>query len=225
MSSAEKAVVFDLDGTLLDTVLDLAGALCRALAAFGYPEHATDTVKGFLGNGSFMLVRRALPKEASDGEVEPVRARFRDEYEKNMLDKTAPYKGIQELLAELSSRGIKTAVVTNKDDKSAAPMIKSFFGESVAVCRGVREDRERKPAPGITLSVLDALGVKPENAVFVGDGIADFETAKNCNIRFIPVGYGYTDPALLFEKSGTEPVADVDALREKLLSILETEKV
>lgn len=219
MSSAEKAVVFDLDGTLLDTVEDLANALCRALAAFGYPKHDTETVKGFLGNGSLMLVRRALPKDASDSEVGSVRARFREEYEKNMLDKTAPYKGIQELLAELSSRGIKTAVVTNKDDRSASAMIKSFFGETVAVCRGVREDAERKPAPGVTLSVLEAFGVEPENAVFVGDGIADYETAKNCGIRFLPIGYGYTDPAVLLEKSGTEPIADAAALREALLSI------
>lgn len=225
MSSADKAVVFDLDGTLLDTVADLAGALCAALAAFGYPEHEANTVKSFLGNGSFMLVRRALPKEAPDSEIEPVRARFREEYEKHMLDKTLPYKGIKELLAGLASRGIKTAVVTNKDDASAVRMIKSFFGGYVAVCRGVRADGERKPAPGVTLSVLGALGVEPKNAVFVGDGIADYETAKNCKIRFVPVGYGYTDPDILFEKSGIKPVADVDALGKELFSILITEKV
>lgn len=220
MSLADKAVIFDLDGTVLDTVPDLAFALNKALAAFGYPTHSQDAVKGFLGNGSFVLVRRALPEEAPDSAVATVRARFREEYEKNEVEKTTAYSGMAELLAELSSLGIKTAVVTNKDEKNAVPIIDHFFGRTVGVCRGVREDSERKPNPKVTLSVLESFGVSPENAVFVGDGFADYETAKNCGIRFVPVGYGYTDFKLLYEKSGVAPMRDVAELRAELLEIL-----
>lgn len=215
-SADKKAVVFDLDGTVIDTIADIASAVNRALEAFGYPERTVEEITSFLGNGSLMLIRRAIGG-GTDEHCDEIRARFREEYEKGMFDLTRPYEGIPELLNELKDRGASVAVVTNKDDKCAVPMIKRFFGDSVDICRGVRKDGERKPCPEVTLSVLDALGVTPDEALFVGDGMADLNVARNCNIDFVPVGYGYTPAERLFDGCGIEPVRNVFLLRNKLL--------
>lgn len=222
--NSKKAVVFDLDGTVLDTIGDLAGAVNYALSAYGLETRTVDEVKSFIGNGSLMLIRRALSDENgtkySDEFVNGVRARFREGYQLNMLDKTYAYDGILELIDELNRKGIATAVVTNKDDRSAVPMIEHYFGSRFALTRGVRADSERKPNPGLTLSVLKELGVTPDEAIFVGDGLADFEVAKNCGIDYIPIGYGYTSPERLYEKCGKIPVKDVLELKKAINELL-----
>lgn len=220
MSVNKKAIIFDLDGTVIDTIADIAAALNRAMASFGFPERTVAEVQSFLGNGSLMLVRRAIGAENDADLCLAVRSRFREEYEKGMFDLTKPYNGIKELLEELSSMGVKTAVVTNKDDKCAVQMIDRFFGNAVVFTRGVRRDDERKPDPTVTLRVLSDFGVSPEEALFVGDGMADLNAAKNGGIDFVPVGYGYTSRERLFDACGTEPVQSVDELRRKLLEYL-----
>ncbi len=221
LSAKKKAVVFDLDGTIIDTIDDIAAAVNRALEAFGYSGHTVAEITSFLGNGSLMLMRRALDVWDNDDLCFNVRERFRVEYEKGMFDQTKPYDGIKELLQELSAKGIATAVVTNKDDKCAVPMIKRYFGDLVTVTRGVRCDTDRKPNPQVTLQVLDKLGVSPEEALFVGDGSADVNVAKNCNIQLIPVGYGYTSREKLVELCGIEPAQSVTELRRKLFEYFE----
>lgn len=214
--STKKAVLFDLDGTVLDTISDIASAVNRALNAFGYPERTVAEVQSFLGNGSFMLIKRAIGADVDDDVCMSVRARFREEYEKDMCNLTVPYEGMCELLSSLCDLGIKTAVVTNKDDKCAVPMIKHYFGDNVHICRGVRADTERKPNPDNTLSVLREFGVTPEEALFIGDGMADLNVSKNCKIDFIPVGYGYTQPEKLFSECGKHPAMDVSSLRREI---------
>ncbi len=221
LSAKKKAVVFDLDGTIIDTIDDIAAALNRALNAFGYDRRTVDEVTSFLGNGSLMLMRRALDVWDNDDLCLKVRERFRVEYEKGMFDQTKPYEGIKELLQELSSKGIATAVVTNKDDKCAVPMIERYFGDLVTVTRGVRCDTDRKPNPEVTLQILGQLGVSPEEALFVGDGSADVNAAKNCNIDLIPVGYGYTSREKLVELCGIEPAQSVTELRRRLFEYFE----
>ncbi len=215
-----KAVIFDLDGTVLDTVGDIADALNLALAAFGYGEHTVERVKSFIGNGSYRLIRRALPESAPESAVLAVRARYIKEYSNATAVKTAPYPQMAELLLELKEAGIKTAVLTNKDDLHAQGLVKSFFGDSVDICRGVREDSEKKPNPAPALSILKTFGVLPENALLVGDGLADYETAKNCGIAYIPVGYGYTPTEVLLCKCGTQPVTAVSELKNEIFSRL-----
>ena len=220
----KKVVIFDLDGTILDTMGDIAAAVNYALAFYGYPERSVKEVQSFIGNGSLMLIRRALSKgsndEFSDEFLREVRSRFRDEYATHMYDTTYPYEGITELIDELNGKGICCAVITNKDDRSAVPMIKRYFGNRFRLVRGVRADSERKPSPDLTLSVLKELGFTPDEAVFVGDGMADLNVSKNCNIDFIPVGYGYTDPERLYAESKKQPVSDVASLRSELLAYL-----
>lgn len=216
--------MFDLDGTVLDTIGDLAGAVNYALAAYGLEPRTVDEVKSFIGNGSLMLIRRALSDEDgtkySDEFVNGVRARFREGYQSHMLDKTYAYEGISELIDELDQKGIVSAVVTNKDDRSAVPMIEHYFGSRFRLVRGVRSDSERKPNPVLTLSVLKELGVTPDEALFVGDGVADFEVAKNCGIDYVPIGYGYTSPERLFEICNKTPAKDVSELRNEVFKYL-----
>ncbi len=213
----KKAVIFDLDGTVLDTMGDIAAAVNRALVSVCAPERTLNEVKSFIGNGSFMLIRRALPDRFDDEACLSVRERFRAEYESDMYSNTAPYDGICELLAELSSNGVAVMVVTNKDDRCAVPMIKHYFGENVHCCRGVRSENERKPDPRVTLSLLSEHGIKPEEALFVGDGMADLSVSEKCGIDFIPVGYGYTDKEKLFAECGKKPVSNVFELRQEIL--------
>ena len=216
--------MFDLDGTVLDTIGDIASAVNSALSAYGFAPHTDDEVKSFIGNGSLMLIRRALSDETgtkyNDDFIKEVRNRFREEYQLHMLDKTYAYEGISALLDELAERNVVSVVVTNKDDRSAVPMIEHYFGDRFAVVRGIRADNERKPNPSLTLSVLDSLGVLPENALFVGDGMSDYEVSKNCGIEYIPIGYGYTEPERLYEKCKKIPAPDVAALRDEIFKYL-----
>ncbi|MBR4278916.1 MAG: HAD hydrolase-like protein [Clostridia bacterium] len=217
--SAKKIVLFDLDGTILDTIGDIAAAINRALASYRFPPRTVSEVTSFLGNGSLMLMRRSLPEGGSDEFCREVRELFRKEYEKGMYDLTSPYEGIAELVRELNERGIVTAVITNKDDRAAVPMVRHYFGDIFSCVRGVRTDLDRKPNPEVTLSIIKDFGFTPEQAVLVGDGIPDLNVSKNANIDFIPVGYGYTKIEALFEGCGIMPVKSVSELREKLLEI------
>lgn len=213
----KKAVVFDLDGTIIDTIKDIAGAVNRSLAFFGYPQRSVEEVQSFLGNGSLMLIRRAVGLDISDEHCKEVRNMFRIEYEKGMYNLSKPYNGIAELFAELGEKGVKIAVVTNKDHRCAQPMIKHYFGDLVDVCRGVTCDSDRKPNPEATLSVLSQLGVSVDEALFVGDGRADYEVSQNSGIEFIPVAYGYTPQEKLFSMCGKMAAEDVNSLRRELL--------
>lgn len=218
MSSAKKIVIFDLDGTIIDTIADIAAAVNRALAAYGYPSRTVAEIQSFLGNGSLMLMRCAIGEAVDDELCKKVRAQFRIEYEKGMFDLTEAYGGIAELMQELRSRGATVAVVTNKDDRCAVPMIEHYFGDLVQICRGVRGDTDRKPNPEVTLCLLAEHGFTPEEALFVGDGMADLNVSKNANIDYIPVGYGYTSSEKLYSQCGKTPCPDVESLRRELIS-------
>lgn len=216
MKSDKKIVIFDLDGTILDTIADLAAAVNYALSLYNNPQRTVDEVKSFIGNGSLMLIRRALQNGGDDEFCKEVRTHFRAEYERRMLDKTAPYEGIPEIIDMLNEKGIVSVVLTNKDDKNAVPMIKHYFGNRFALVRGVRADGERKPDPTVALSLIEQFGFTPDEALIVGDGMADMRLAQNAKIDFIPIGYGYTDPSRLLDGCGIQPVSDVVSLRREL---------
>ncbi len=213
----KKAVVFDLDGTILDTLGDIAAAVNRMLIKKGCPTHTVDEVKSYIGNGSFMLIKRSLPVGASDEEIFAAREIFRKEYESDLFSNTKVFHGISEIFSSLNSKGIKVIVITNKDDKSAQKMIDFYFGKKVDFCRGIKADNERKPNPELTLSALGFFGIKPEEALLVGDGIADAEVAKNCGVDYIPIGYGYTENERLFDVCGRQPLMSVSELENELL--------
>lgn len=216
MKSNKKIIIFDLDGTILDTIGDITAAVNYALDVYGDPPRSVDEVKSFLGNGSLVLMRRSLKNGGDDELCKEVRTHFRAEYERCMLDKTKAYDGIAELVDWLNERGVVSVVLTNKDDKNAVPMIKHYFGDRFAFVRGVRTDTDRKPNPEVALSILEKFGFSPDEALVIGDGMADLNLAKNAGIDFLPIGYGYTDPSRLLEECGILPVADVESLRREL---------
>ena len=185
------AVIFDLDGTLLNTLDDLAAAVNFALKTCGYPLRTTDEVRRFVGNGVVKLMQRAAPKDLDADKWNRCFALFRQHYLDHMTDRTAPYDGILPLLDALQARGIKTAVVSNKLHRGVAELCETFFGRRVDVCFGVNEDCERKPAPLTTLRAMKALGVAAEEAIYVGDSDVDVQTARNAGLRCVGVTWGF----------------------------------
>ena len=189
--------IFDLDGTLLDTLGDLAASVNYALRSVGLPEHSIDDVRRFVGNGVRLLMVRAIEGGDSNPRFEEAYATFRSHYMDHGLDTTQPYPGIMELLKELKARGKKIAVVRNKFYDATQELVKHFFGEYVSVAIGERENIRKKPAPDTVLEAMRMLGVDKEGAVYIGDSDVDFNTAKNVGIPCISVLWGFRDREFL----------------------------
>lgn len=198
----KKAVIFDLDGTLLDTLVDLMDAVNYAMRKCGYPERSLEEIRRFVGNGVRVLVKRAVPNGTSDGDYEKAYAFFREYYKENMEKHTCPYDGIEELLSNLKKAGVKTAIVTNKADFAAIPLCNKMFPQ-VEVVIGTSEFVTPKPNPQGVFKALDILGVKKEEAYYVGDSEVDVQTALNSGLDLISVLWGFRTRAEL-EKTGVD---------------------
>lgn len=197
-----EVIIFDLDGTLLDTLDDLHTSVNTALATFSYPLRTREEVRSFVGNGIAKLIERALGGKTQD--FEAVLAAFKAHYGAHCMDKTQAYAGIASLLQALKNKGIKAAVVSNKADFAVQKLAKEYFGD--LLCMAVGEDEARgirkKPAPDSLLSVLERLGVAKENAVYVGDSEVDIQTAQNAGVACISVTWGFKDKEFLIENGG-----------------------
>ena len=189
--------IFDLDGTLLDTLGDLAASVNYALRSVGLPEHSIDDVRRFVGNGVRLLMVRAIEGGDSNPRFDEAYATFRSHYMEHGLDTTQPYPGIMELLKELKARGKKIAVVSNKFYDATQELVKHFFGEYVSVAIGERENIRKKPAPDTVLEAMRMLGVDKEGTVYIGDSDVDFNTAKNVGIPCVSVLWGFRDREFL----------------------------
>lgn len=193
-------VIFDMDGTLLDTLEDLADAVNEGLAVCGYPARTLEEIRRFVGNGVRQLMIEAVPEGTSEADMETCLAAFKEYYAKHWQDKTVPYKGILELLSELKKRGIKTAVISNKYDQAVLRLCKDYFPGSFDVARGEREGVPRKPAPDGIYAILEELRSEKKNAVYVGDSEVDMATAQNAGLTSVGVTWGFRDRQLLEEK-------------------------
>lgn len=195
--------IFDLDGTLLNTINDLAASTNHALRVYGMPEHSVDAIRSFVGNG----VRRLIELAVEDGDANPlfsdVLATFRQHYMEHSLDTTKPYDGILELLAELRHRGKRIAVVSNKFYAATQELCRYFFGDYVEVAIGERDDIRRKPAPDTVYEALRQLGVASEGAVYVGDSDVDIATARAAGLPCISVLWGFRDREFLLAHGAT----------------------
>ena len=193
--------IFDLDGTLLDTLGDLAAATNYALRQHGMPEHSIDDVRRFVGNGVRKLMERAIPDGAHNPDFEATFATFRQYYMQHSLDTTQPYEGIPETLAALKARGCRLAVVSNKMMAATQELCQHFFPDTIEVAIGENEAAgiRKKPAPDTVFAALDALGVGKGNAVYVGDSDVDIQTAANAGLPCISVLWGFRDKAFLTE--------------------------
>ena len=193
--------IFDLDGTLLDTLADLAASCNYALRTHGMPEHSIDDVRRFVGNGVRKLMERAVPDGAANPDFEATFATFREYYMLHSLDTTKPYPGVPEVLAELKAHGCRLAVVSNKMMAATVELCHHFFPDTIEVAIGENEAAgiRKKPAPDTVFAALKELGVEKEYAVYVGDSDVDIATARNAGIPCISVLWGFRDSEFLLE--------------------------
>lgn len=197
-----KAVVFDLDGTLLNTLEDLQGSTNTALAAFSMPPLTAEEVRVRVGNGIYKLIERAVPENTAEETVKQVFAAFRADYAAHYKDKTAPYDGIIELLTALKESGIKTAVVSNKAHPMAKGLCDDRFGDLIQAAFGESAELPKKPSPQMVHAALKALGVTKEETLYVGDSDVDCQTAKNAGLDMVCVLWGYRSEADLRAAGG-----------------------
>lgn len=197
--------IFDLDGTLLDTLTDLAASCNYALRAHGMPEHSIDDVRRFVGNGVRKLMERAIPDGEANPDFEATFATFREHYMQHSLDTTKPYPGIEDVLTELKARGCRLAVVSNKMMAATVELCKHFFPDTIEVAIGENEAEgiRKKPAPDTVFAALKRLGVSGDNAVYVGDSDVDLATARNSNLPCISVLWGFRDRDFLLDHGAT----------------------
>ena len=199
--------IFDLDGTLLSTLADLAASCNYALRTNGMPEHTEDDVRRFVGNGVKKLMERAVPDGLQNPLFDKAFADFRQHYMKHNLDTTRPYDGIMPMLEQLRLRGKQVAVVSNKFYAATQELCRHFFGDLVDVAIGEREDIRRKPAPDTVIEALRQLGANAEGAVYIGDSDVDIDTARNSGMPCISVMWGFRDKEILIEHGATTLVA------------------
>lgn len=200
--------IFDLDGTLLDTLADLAASVNYALRAHQMPEHSIDDVRRFVGNGVKKLMERAVPEGIGNPLFNITFKTFQEHYLEHSLDTTHPYEGIPELLQELKCRGCRMAVVSNKMMKATQQLCHHFFPEiDVAIGENETMGIRRKPAPDTVNNALRLLNAEKEHAVYVGDSDVDIETAKNSELSCISVLWGFRDMEFLTHHGATHFVS------------------
>lgn len=209
-----KAVIWDLDGTLLNTLDDLAASVNAALAMNGMPLRSTEEVRAFVGNGIRNLMMRAVP----DGEANPAFDKaledFTRHYGAHSRDRTRPYDGILEMLDKLSAVGVKHAIVSNKIDFAVKALSRAYFGERMCAAIGDDPSRARKPAPDSVFAAMREMGVTAQETVYVGDSDVDVLTARNAGVPCVAVLWGFRDEACL-RAAGAEKLARTpDELRE-----------
>ena len=198
-----KTYIFDLDGTLLDTLNDLHASCNYALKVHGMPIRTMEEVRQFVGNGVKKLMERAIPNGLDNPLFEDTLQTFRQHYLLHNLDTTRPYPGIMEMLGKLKEQGKNIAVVSNKFYTATQDLCKHFFGDTIQVAIGEREDIKKKPAPDTVLEALRQLQATKQDAVYVGDSDVDVETARNSGIPCISVLWGFRSKSFLLSHGAT----------------------
>jgi phosphoglycolate phosphatase len=190
-------VIFDLDGTLLDTLGDLKNGVNHVLAARGYPQRTLAEVRAFVGHGVAALMRRALPEGTPEGERAAALEDFRKYYTENCRVETRPYAGTAEMLRSLASRGIKTAIVSNKNDEAVKALAEYYFPGLVRAAVGGRDGVRLKPAPDGLFEIMRLLGAEKKSTLYVGDSEVDKETADNAGVDCALVAWGFRGEAFV----------------------------
>lgn len=198
-------IIFDLDGTLLNTLEDLRDSVNFALRRFSFPERSTDEIRRFVGNGVARLIHLSVPEGTDESTEDKCLSVFKEHYKSNMKNKTAPYPGIIELLKNLNSLGVKCAVVSNKFEPAVIDLCKDYFPSLVCAAVGQTDTRRKKPEPDGVLYAMELLGASSSDTVYVGDSEVDVLTAKNCNLPCIGVSWGFRSRDVL---EGADYIAD-----------------
>ena len=188
-----KAVIFDLDGTLLNTLDDLADSVNHTLNYFKYPERRKEEVRSFIGGGAKALIKKSLPENVTAEKYEEVLSYFQAYYKKNADKKTGLYPGVKKLVNKLSDENYSIGVVSAKGDIVVKELVESFLGDKVNETLGEKEGIKRKPAPDSILIMMYTLKCKPEETIYVGDSEVDVEAAANAGIKCASVTWGFRD--------------------------------
>ncbi len=202
-----KAVIFDMDGTILNTLEDLKNATNYSLRQFGMPERSLEEVRMFVGNGIRKLVERAVPAGTPKEKINQILDVFLEYYEIHSADNTSPYPGILELVEKLKKSGIKTAVSTNKADVPAQELGREYFNGIFDLIVGQQDGLKVKPAPDSVNKILSILDIQKKDAIYIGDSDVDVQTAKNSGLDFIGVSWGFRGREFL-EKNGAKNIVD-----------------
>lgn len=192
-----KAIVFDMDGTLLDTLQDITNAVNVVLSNYGLPGKTVAEVCKVVGNGARNLVKGVVPEGEHHPDFEAIFEKYKAYYAKHCEEETKPYEGIRELLQELMRTGLKMAVVSNKPDRAVKVLAEKYFPGCFQVAVGDMEGYKRKPAPDLVYKALDDLGVKKDEAIYVGDSDVDLMTAMNAELPCVSVTWGFRDREFL----------------------------
>ena len=213
-----KLVVFDLDGTVLNTIGGLTHAVNEALAMNGLPGKTKEEVQAMVGNGTRKLIERSLGPDASAELIEKVYTDYQKFYAQNCSYDTFPYEGVKEMLVRLNEAGIKCAVVTNKPDAPAKTLINEHFGDLIALTYGNVPNVPVKPDPTFVFKVMNELGVEAHDAVYIGDSDVDIRTGKNAGIDFLSVDWGFRTREFLIENGAGLIFSDPAELASYLIS-------
>lgn len=211
-----KAVLFDMDGTLLDTLEDLCDSTNHALRQMGYPPRGIEEIRRFIGNGAEKQIRRAVPEGTSEEKIMETLAAFRAYYQDHCQIKTKVYDGLLDMLSELKEKNVKMAVVSNKPDAAVKKLSKEYFGDRLDYAIGPSDGVRCKPYPDMAEEALKALGVEKKDAVFVGDSEVDVQTGLNAGLDVIAVSWGFRSREVVIE-AGAKMIADDAHQLEKFI--------
>lgn len=212
-----NTVIFDLDGTLLNTLEDLKDSTNFALKQHGYSQKSLSQIRSFVGNGVKKLIERSIPQGYDNPDFEDCLKVFKDHYSQNMYNKTGPYDEILELLGALKKRGIKIAVVSNKFDSAVKELCKKYFPSFIDVAIGESENVRKKPAPDSVFRAMELLGADALHSVYVGDSEVDAQTSKNASLKCVGVTWGFRDKEVL-KAEGADYIIDSPML---LIEVIE----
>ena len=211
-----QLAIFDLDGTLLDTLADLRQGINYALGTQGFAQRSMAEVRAFVGNGIWKLVERAVPAGTSEAQMDAVYEAFNPYYARHCADLTAPYDGILPLLQKLQAQGVVCALVSNKPDYAVQTLAAQYFPGLLAASAGAKDGVRKKPAPDSVFAVIHQLGAEGLRAVYIGDSEVDVATARNAGMPCISVSWGFRDRDVLVN-AGAETICDsMDALYRAL---------
>jgi phosphoglycolate phosphatase len=202
-----NAVIFDMDGTLLDTLEDIAGSVNYALGKLGFPTRDISQIRKSVGNGVVRMLELSLPGGTRNPRINDAVSLFKQHYSKNYRNKTHPYTGVTNLLQNLSASNYKLAVISNKYDEAVNELNAFYFSKYITVAIGEKDGIRRKPAADMLLAALNRLGVKADESVYIGDSEVDIETALNAGVDCISVAWGFRDRDWL-KNHGTKTIID-----------------
>ena len=214
------AILFDLDGTLLDSLEDMKDSVNHVMREFGFPEHTTEEIRTFVGNGIRRLIERSVPEDTDPRTCEAALKVYRSYYNDHCMIKTKPYDGVPELLAALKKEGFAMAIVSNKNEEAVEEMREHYFGDLIPLAFGQSDAVPKKPDPSMVYAAADRLGIPKERCIYVGDSEVDIETAKNAGIDCITCLWGFREKEFLLAE-GARVLAEA---AEDILRVVGEEK-